>query len=174
MARARVKSIEKNDTQVAIEELEHTYDKMLKDKEDKLAEAKKQLIDMIEVTVDKYRTATGTAEALRVMRFTAGEDKCYIKEANELAHDMAMECFKMAKKASKLKPEEMDKLCDGFYEKNFGTISARDLAFEMMRIDLCRNVGGSAEDMVGFVARIDEEIEKTKEKLAELKAEKAE
>ena len=38
----------------------------------------------------------------------------------------------------------------------------------MMRIDLCRNVGGIAEDIVEFVKRVDKEIEDTEKAIEEL------
>jgi hypothetical protein len=70
----------------------------------------------------------------------------------------------------------MDTLCDNFYDKEFYVADELPLrqqeyklAFEMMRIDLCRNVGGSAEDMVEFIKRVEEEIDATGKKLKELK-----
>ena len=171
------------DDRITIKELEEKLSSMETDKEKKLASAKDQLIDMLEITVDKYRTATGTAEALRTLRFVVGDQDVHITWANQLAWDMAIETDKIKKKAEGLDYAEMDKLCDGFYEKEFkaddsygGNIdygthdnSYYRLAFELMRIDLCRNVGGAAEDMVEFIKRVDEEIENTEKKLAELK-----
>lgn len=172
------------DDRIAIKELEENLESMKTDKEKKLASAKEQLIDMLEVTVDKYRTATGTAEAIRVLRFVVGDQDVHITWANRLAWDMAIETDKVKKKAESLDYAEMDKLCNGFYEKEFkaddsyggnieyGTLdnSYYRLAFELMRIDLCRNISGAAEDMVEFIKRVDEEIKATEEKLAELKS----
>jgi hypothetical protein len=163
---------EKSDRAVAIKELEDKIASMKKDKLAKCKAAKEQLVEMLKVTVDKYRTATGTAEALRVLRFTAGKDNVPILDANVLAREMAIETDKMREKAEKLSYAEMDKLCNGFYEKDCKVESAYDLAFEMMRIDLCRNVGGSAEDMVEFIKRTQEEIDATGEELKKLKAKK--
>ena len=170
---------EKNEREVAIKELEEKLKGMKDDKLAKCKAAKKQLIEMLEVTADKYRTATGTAEALRVLRFAKGDDNVPILMANTLAYDMAAETARMKKKAEKLDYVKMDTLCDGFYEKDFDMDEGEEdisyyysLAFEMMRIDLCRNVGGSAEDMVEFVKRVHEEIDATGKKLKELKAEK--
>lgn len=172
------------DDKIAIKELEEKIEGMKSDKEKKCKAAKEQLIEMLDVTVDKYRTATGTAEALRVLRFVTGTEDVNITWANRLAWDMAVETDKMKEKAESLSYAEMDQLCNGFYEKEFkieynvGKYTTEDdmindwysLAFEMMRIDLCRNVGGSAEDMVGFIKRVQEEIDSTGEKLKELKA----
>lgn len=167
---------------MTIKELEDKIKSMKEDKEKKCKAAKEQLIDMLEVTVDKYRTATGTAEALRVLRFVVGNDELIdITWANRLAWDMAVEADRIREKAEKLAYAEMDKLCDGFYEKEF-KVEVRKvynvdeafndyykLAFEMMRIDLCRNVGGAAEDMVEFIKRVQEEIDATGEELKKLK-----
>jgi len=167
------------DDRITIKELEESIDSMKKDKEAKCKAAKDQLIDMLEVTVDKYRTATGVAEALRVLRFTFGDDLANIADASELAIKMAEEALAMRDKARELPYAKMDQLCDGFYEKEFkcderssDLSNAFNLAFEMMRIDLCRNVGGAAEDMVEFIKRTEEEIDKTGEKLKELKMKK--
>lgn len=169
---------EENDRKVTIKELEDKIEKMKKDKLTKCKAAKKQLVEMLKVTVDKYRTVTGTAEALRVLRFVVGDDEVDLTWANRLAWDMAVEADKIRKKAEKLAYAEMDKLCDGFYEKEFkvapdhGMQTFYELAFEMMRIDLCRNVGGSAEDMVEFIKRTQEEIDACGEELKKLKEKK--
>jgi len=173
------------DEKIIIKELEDKIKSMKEDKEKKCRAAKEQLVNMLEVTVDKYRTATGTAEALRVLRFVVGNEEVNLTWANRLAWDMAVEADRIREKAEKLAYAKMDKLCDGFYEKEFKlaypetdndmdydpieTEHLYKLAFEMMRIDLCRNVGGSAEDMVEFIKRTQEEIDATGEKLKELK-----
>lgn len=159
---------------------------MKADKEKKCKAAKEQLVSMLEVTVDKYRTATGTAEALRTLRFVVGSDEVNLIWANQLAWDMAAEVNKMCEKARKLSYAEMDQLCNDFYDKEFkveypkqfsddelSSIEAEhcyDLTFELMRIDLCRNVGDAAEDMVNFIKRVEEEIDATGEELKKLKA----
>jgi len=160
---------------VTIKELEEKIAGMKEDKEKKCKAAKEQLVSMLEVTVDKYRTATGTAEALRVLRF-AYEDTNIMNACN-LAHKMAETTKMMLDKAKKLSYAEMDQLCDGFYVKDFTVDSmwtetkcGQELAYEMMCIDLCRNVGGAAEDMVEFIKRVEEDIDATGRQLKELKA----
>lgn len=165
------------DTEAVIAELKESIKKMKEDREAKCAAAKEQLVSMIEITSDKYRTATGTAEALRTLRFVYGKDEIdggILKMANDLSKEMAVIANSMAAKAKVLAYTQMDEICDGFYEKEFKTNNIdvnKDvyaLAREMMCIDLCRNVGGSAEDMVGFVNRCDEEIKQTQTKLDEM------
>ena len=174
-----------NDDQATIEELEQKILLMKEDKERKCKAAKEQLVNMLDVTVDKYLTATGTAEALRVLRFVGEDAVKYLNllqtkmliYANRLAKEMAMEVKSMKAKAEKLSYAKMDQLCDGFYEKKFDLSKKKTddietvyaLAFEMMRIDLCRNVGGATEDIVGFIKRTEEEIDSIGEELKRLK-----
>ena len=175
---AKVKPVKKDGKQTEIDEkialideLEGKRDGMAKDRDAKCKSAKEQLVSMLEVTVDKYRTATGTAEALRVLRFTYGKDDVPIHEAAQIAYRMAAETDKMKQKAETLGYAEMDQLCDGFYEKEFDGEDYLDLAFEMMRIDLCRNVGDAAEDMVAFLERVDSDIADTEKKILETQEE---
>jgi hypothetical protein len=173
------------DERISIKELEEKIVSMKEDKEKKCKSAKEQLVSMLEVTVDKYRTATGTAEALRVLRFVVGgeatTDPIDLTYPNRLAWDMAGIANDMKEKAEKLSYAEMDQLCDGFYDKEFKVSPQADddadsfmqLAKEMMCIDLCRNVGGAAEDMVEFIKRVQEEIDATGEELKKLKAKEA-
>lgn len=170
------------DNKIIIKELEDKIVSMKEDKEKKCKAAKEQLVDMLGITVDKYRTATGTAEALRVLRFVNGDGEVNVTWANKLAWDMAFQTERMRKKAEELSYAEMDQLCDGFYDKEFvcdpdeydSVGTTYRLAFEMMCIDLCRNVGGSAEDMVEFIKRTQEEIDATGEELKKLKNKKKE
>lgn len=155
---------------ITIKELEDSIESMKADKEKKCSSAKDQLIEMLRVTVDKYRTATGTAEALRTLRFVFGTDDVDLTLANKLAWDLSYEVQKMIEKAQELSYANMDQLCDGFYDKEFTDDNFFKLAFEMMRIDLCRNVGPAAEDMVEFIKRTQEEIDKTGEELKKLKS----
>lgn len=164
------------DDKIAIKELEESIVKMKEDKEKKCKSSKEQLIEMLKVTVDKYRTATGAAEALRILRFTNGErENIPIYKACRLANAMAKETNRMLEKARKLSYAEMDQLCDGFYDKEFEapgssfSDDAYQLAFEMMRIDLCRNVGPATEDLVEFIKSTQEAIDRSGEELKELR-----
>ena len=159
-----------------IEELKQKIESMKKDKEDKCKAAKEQLINQLEITSAKYRTATGTMEALRMLRLVVGDSYNYIFTANKLAISMAEEVIRMKEKAEQLPYARMDEICDDFYIKDYKVdeceISETDLydfVFELMRIDLCRNVGASAEDLVEFIKRTQEEIDAVGEQLKKLK-----
>lgn len=166
---ANAKKILNLDKQV--NEMEEKLKSMKEDRDKKCESAKKQLIDMLDITVDKYRTATGTAEALRVLRFVYGKDSGLIKEANDLAWQMASDTKLMVEQAKKLDPNDMDSLCDGFYTQDLKLEEDDEmmLAHEMMCIDLCRNVGPAAEDMVDFIKRVNGEIEETEKVLSDVK-----
>lgn len=168
-----------DEAQATIEELEASIEGMRKDMEKKCSAAKEQLAEMLRITSNKYRTVTGAAEALRVLRFVAGDDYDnyeLIVMAGQVAIAMADETVAMIQAVDDLDCGEMDKLCEDFYEPHFevsdnATEAIWDMAFEMMRIDLCRNVGGSAEDMVEFIKHVEQDIAETQAKIDELKGE---
>ena len=174
------------DDRIALKELRDNRQKAIEDRDLKCKSAKEHLMDMLRITVDKYRTATGTLEAMRVLRMVGGDQSAQVyAQANKLAWAMSAETEKMHKKAADLDYADMEQLCDGFYQKEFtltddGASTAIcsskvfKLAFELMRIDLCRNVGPSAEDMVAFLNRANEEIAKMDEKIADLEKREAE
>lgn len=75
----------------------------------------------------------------------------------------------MLEKASELDPEDMNMLCDSFYDKEFSEHDAcvADMAKELMILQLCQNVGPNAEDITGFCLHADEEIAKARENLVD-------
>ena len=159
-----------------IKELEDKIVKMEKDKDDKLKSAKEQLIENLEITADKYRTATGVMEALRVMRMVNDgrlpDMEIYdeINEARDIAATMITQVSKLVHKAKSLSYEDMDKLCEDAYEEDFVSngFNAIDLAIELMRLDLCRNIGPAAEDIIEFSKHAEEEIKNTVSELDKL------
>ena len=161
-------------TKETIARLEAEIKKMEDDRDAKCDAAKEQLVNKIRVTVDQYYTATGIAESLRVLRFTMGEENATITDSLKLAKMMAELTDAMAVKAESLLPANMEELCVDFYDgelANRESLSAFDLAYEMMKIDLCRNVGPAAEDMVAFINRVEEEIENVRKSIKDLEEE---
>lgn len=149
--------------------------KMVDDRDAKCKAAKEQLVENLKITGDKYRTATGVMEALSVLRRVMGDDASAdtytkISIAKGIAITLSETCEKMAAKAEGLGYAEMDQLCDGFYDKEFATKdhSAIEMTEELMHLDLCRNVGPAAEDMVSFLDRVQEQIDETDAKRREL------
>lgn len=165
-------------------ELHDLYDdieKMTADRDAKVKAAKEQLVEMLEVTADKYRTGTGIMEALRVLRMISDgrpEDMQVYDEiefAVGLAFKMVKETSRLAERAGKLGWSQMDTLLNGAYDENFierKEFSAVDLAFELMRLDLCRNVGPAAEDIASFVERTEDEMKKVAARIDELERKK--
>ena len=147
--------------------------KMYEDRDQKALQAKERLVSQLEVTVDKYRTGNGVMSALDMVRTVLGEQAEEITLAEEIAHAkglaivMASKAAKMAEKAKGLDPDKMDSLCENFYKTDFAEseASALDLMEELLVLQLCQNVGPSAEDIVEFLRHTDEEIEKAKKDL---------
>lgn len=171
----------KNNNKAICQELVDQLYKMEKDRDKKCDSAKEQLVDTLKVTADKYRTATGVSEALRVLRMIndgRSEDVSVDTElevARELAITMVKVVTDMSEKAAKLKCTEMEELCEGYYDEDFisDEFTSTDLAEQLMRLDLCRNVGPAASDMVEFYKRTDAEMNDVKKKLEELYAKDA-
>lgn len=147
-----------------MQELLDKKESMAVDRIKKLAMAKEQLVEQLKVTVDKYRTATGVMEALRVIRMVMDVDDVPLAEELSFARDVTANMIAtvsaMTEKAERLGYAEMDELCEGFYDEDFVSknFSGIELAEQLMCLDLCRNVGPAAEDIVGFIEKTDAEI----------------
>lgn len=147
--------------------------KMYEDRDAKALAAKERLVSQLGVTSDKYRTGNGVMSALETIRMVLGDriDALTLEEevayAKELAIVMAGKTAKMADKAKELEPEGMNELCNGFYLTDFADSDASmlDLAEELMSLQLCQNVGPSADDVVSFLENADKEIEKARDNL---------
>lgn len=173
MSKKTVSRAQKEVDKKACKELADQYQKMIEDRDNKLESAREQLVESLKITADKYRTATGTMEALRVIRMVndgkPDDMEIYeeLEQARDLAARMVVEVSRLTEKAESLGYAEMDKLCEDAYEKDFvsKSFSAIELAFELMRLDLCRNVGPAAEDIVAFINRIQEELNNVSKKI---------
>lgn len=163
---------EANPQEVA-EEMARSIAKMYEDRDKKAMSAKEHLISQLKITVDKYRTANGVMSALQTVRDVVGQGSLDLSDelmiAKEMATKMANVTLSMATQAENFLPEEMDQLCNGFYDKEFseGEVNEGALIHELMRIQLCQNVGPNAEDITEFVRHADEEIEKARNDLRE-------
>lgn len=156
------------DNKKIADDMAESIRKMYEDRDKKALAAKEHLVSQLAVTSDKYRTANGVMSALDTVRTVFGEDMLGIDEelniAKHIAKHMAAMSMDMADAAKKLCPDDMDKLCDGFYDKEFSG-AAIDLAYELMALQLCQNVGPSAQDVTDFCRTADTEIEKARENL---------
>lgn len=143
--------------------------KMYEDRDKKALDARDHLVSQLIVTSDKYRTANGVMAALDTVRTVFGHDYMGIEEEMDIAKSAAKEMSKkaldMSNRAADLDPEDMYVLCDGYYKTDFTTASAVDMVYELMALQLCQNVGPSADDIVSFIDTADKEIEKAREDL---------
>lgn len=145
--------------------------KMYEDRDKKALGARDHLVSQLEVTSSKYKTANGVMNALDTVRDVFGEKYMgpeeEIEVAKKAAKHMAGVAIKMADRASQLDPEEMDQLCDDFYDKNFVNSRSTGITLinEVLTLQLCQNVGPNAEDIVEFCHTADDEIEKARENL---------
>lgn len=156
------------------EEMARSITKMQEDRDKKAESAKEHLISQLEVTADKYRTANGVMSALDAVRMVLGNEYAEITvqlgDAKHVAKVAAGVAQAMVFKAEGLKPEEMDTLCDGFYQKEFAddeSVNPYDMVDQLMALQLCQNVGPNAEDIADFVRHADEEIDKAVKDLQE-------
>lgn len=156
----------------AAENMAKSISKMYEDRDDKALTAKDRLVSQLEVTVDKYRTANGVMSVLATLRDVIGSNHTMdiseeIGTAKTIASTMAEVTQDMASKAYDLVPDDMDKLCDEFYDKEFSEHNASviEMTTELMILQLCQNVGPNAEDIVEFLKQADQEIEKAKKDL---------
>lgn len=162
---------EEADHKAVAEDMARSISKMYEDRDRKALAAKEHLVQQLSVTSDKYRTANGVMSALETVRLVLGNGSPDIFKdiamAKGVAINLAHKAQEMADKAGQLDPDDMDQLCDGFYEKDFASLdgSVTDMVIELMLLQLCQNVGPSAEDVVDFIRNADTEIEKARENL---------
>lgn len=163
---------EEADAMELAQEMAKSISKMYEDRDTKALGAKDHLIQQLKVTVDKYRTANGVMWALDTVRNVLGSHGDMdvneeIAMAKAVATNMAGITQDMVDKASVLDPDDLDDLCNGFYDKEFSQsmASAADMVEQLMVLQLCQNVGPSAEDVAEFCRTTDAEIEKAREDL---------
>ena len=161
---------EEADGRKVADEMAKSIGKMYEDRDRKALSAKERLVEQLDVTSDKYRTANGVMAALDVVRSVNGNASDPIQEiamAKAVATEMAHVSKTMCDKAKSLAPEEMSQLCDDFYDKEFSEhdSSIVEMVNELMALQLCQNVGPSAEDITDFLSQADAEIEKAREDL---------
>lgn len=147
--------------------------KMYEDRDKKALDARDHLVNQILVTSDKYLTANGVMSALEIVRdvFADHKDPLDIDEeidiAKSAAKHMSQKAKEMSERAASLDPEDLYVLCDGYYSTDFANkrVTALDIVYELMALQLCQNVGPSADDIVSFIDTADKEIEKAREDL---------
>ena len=153
------------DPRKVAEDMASSIYKMRDDRNKKSEAAKEHLVSQLEVTVEKYCTANGVMMALGVVRDVYGsadDIDLEIDRAKRIAVEMSSVAEDLVEKAKGLEVDEMSKLCDDVYDKEFATGdgSAHDLVTQVMILNLCQNVGPNAEDITGFWKQTTQEIAK--------------
>ena len=153
-------------------EMAKSIAKMYEDRDRKAVGAKEHLASQLAVTVEKYCTANGVMSALDAVRTVFGDKSEHtiyteIQMAQRLAKSLSVIAGKMGMKVGELDPEDMHSLCDGFYKADVTNdkLGPEELAKQLMILQLCQNVGPSAQDVSDFCRTADEEIEKAREDL---------
>ena len=145
--------------------------KMCEDRDKKAQGAKERLVERINVLSEKCLTANGVIGALHIIRNVFDKSVPNVNTQIEMACNTVKRASgvakAMARKATLLEPEEMDKLCDGFYSKAFAKrdVDTSELVDELMTLDLCQTIGPNAEDVAEFCKTADEEVERARESL---------
>lgn len=166
---------ENEDAQKVAEEQAASIRKMSADRDQKIEGAMDNFLTQLDVVADKYLTANGIMAALETVRDVLGEHNSidFITEftyAQNIAQRISRTARTMRESAEETKPENMAFLCDSFFDHNF-TIeeepSVSDVAFELMRLQLCQNVGPNASDITNFFINANAEIETAQANLIE-------
>ena len=165
------------DTQAVAEKMATDIRKMYEDRDKKADAGWHHLLEQLEVMAQKCRTANGVMVALGVVRDVFGGNAAELTLKKEIdiakgaANEMSRVAWSMHEKADALAPDDdgFSDFCEGFYNPEFsGTESDPiDMVSELMRLQLCQQVGPVASDLFEFCARTDEEIEKARQNLRE-------
>ena len=168
-----------------IADLEQQLEKMKADQEEKLTSGIKNFFDMIGTTADKYRTVTGMVVVLQDCNSILGSHTSMLMPADDfvsfackIANEIANGLTAVSEIEHIDKVEELINIVDGLYNHEFtkdGQVGYSSMwhldkaLLEMQYIKVCQQLGPIADSLVEFKERTDEEIEKTEQKLAELK-----
>lgn len=163
---------EEADAKKVADEMAKSICKMYEDRDKKALNAKDTLASHLRVTSDKYKTANGVMAAIDTLREVCGNDYLEVADMIEVAKGVASRmsavAADMANEAEGCDPEDLDMLCERFFDPNFchsGETSVMEMVVELMCLSLCQNVGPDANDVVDFIRTADEEIEKARKNL---------
>ena len=166
-------SEEEEDVQKTAEDMAKSISKMYKDRDKKALDAKDNLVTQLRITSEKYLTANGVMHALQVLRDAKGDLSIGIETELEMAHVIAQRMHliacNMTSRAIDAEPDIMGTLCDACYDSSFAEKKhgLNEFVIELMRLQLCQNVGPNASDIEDFCANADAEIEKARVDLRE-------
>lgn len=174
-----------DDYNKAVEEMEETevdeltdlnnqLDSMIEKMNEKLILGRTSLINMLEVTRDKFRTVNGTNHVYQAMldsklykNFDCPNLICW---ANEIAVNFAEQFDSLVNDiADENDIEDIQKLfLDRFYTSKYKFDGATDFIEELVAIQMVREIDGTCNDLLEFKKVAEEEIDKVVQKIAEL------
>ncbi len=164
---AKVKRIDKKDEKESIEEMFHTLYVMITEMDKKLCYARDSLVASCAAASKKYLTANGVMQAIDFTLQVEGKGRVLTEaemiDCASIAREMSSIAEQMGVTAQSIPWDEMDTLCDGFYQDDYasnGDITTRSLVRELMVLQLCQNAGSAAADIYEANERMNEEIDK--------------
>lgn len=176
-----IKVITKEDIQVEAESIEpkdvaerklEVIKKMIDGRDAKIKNATEHLNETLIVTATKYLTANGLMAAMDTINEVNSDLKWAEKiniavDASRLLSALTNEIAEALAEAS---PIEYDTVVEQYYDGDFAWELEVDkeplsliegIVVELMTLNLCSNIGPSADDIVQFIKSSQEEIEKS-------------
>lgn len=171
-----------NNEVAAIDELKHSLDLAIADQENKLEKSRGHLVDQIIMAARKYKTVNGLMQARTVLndvmfgeplslRLTAGGEALY-DDARTIAKEMYNRAMALASAIENTDVADFTEgMLDKYYIEDFVSNEDNtffDIALELLTVNLLQNVGPAVDDIMNFHDSTSEDIERMKEKIAEL------
>lgn len=166
-----------------ISDLEQQLKKMKVDQKEKIASGIENFFNMISTTAEKYRTVTGMVVVIQdynnLFSYDEAITKCpekLIAIACDVANDVADELTSISDVEHIDDIEELLTIVDDFYHHEFtktNTWTCNTVLKEMQHIKICQQLGPIVDSLIEFEERTYEEIEKTEQRLAELREKEA-
>lgn len=155
-------------------DLENQMYSMIDKKNEKLELGRTSLINMLEVTRDKFKTVNGTNHVYQAMldaklykNFDCPNLICW---ANDIATNFAEEFDSLVNDITDENSiEDIQELfLDRFYTRKYKFDGATDFIDELIAIQMVREIDGTCNDLLEFQKVAEEEIDKVVQKIAEL------
>lgn len=149
----------------------------MKEKADeKVERAIEHLHKQVESASKKYLTVTGIEAAMDCgEKYLDSMPMCErLRICQEVAQTMSKIAIRVVGMIDERGEEGLADIPDELYNPEFAmqeNLTVHDVVLQIMLLDLCRNVGNAADDIVGFRKSSSEEIKKSEDELAAFKAE---
>lgn len=164
-----------DEKQAQIDELTQDIERMRVRRDEKIAQNKEHMGQRLGMLATKYMTVNGYLSCQEAV--TRADYKKYLHPADvqnltlRLAEEMSELAQKVKADFDAYEGDKWSEIVDGLIDEEFckrASIEDYDVAKEILVVEFCQNVGGSLEDMEGFVEETKRQIEDCEKKLAEL------